>query len=158
MNKKNKMIAGAAVVLVVVAGVAFYGGMAYAKGGSNAGTQARAGQFGGAQSATGAGRTGARNGVFGGVAGMGGATFGQVIAKDDKSITVKLATGGSKIVFITPTTPVSKDVSGSLADVAVGTQVTVAGSANADGSISAQSVRIGSPTMRGTASSTPARY
>lgn len=157
MNQKNKMIAGAVVVLVVVAGVAFYGGMAYAKGktGAYGAAAMQNGQFG--AGATGAGRSGARTG-FGGAAGMGGATFGQVIAKDDKSITVKLASGGSKIVFITPTTPMSKDAAGSLADVAVGTQVTVTGSANADGSLSAQSIRIGSPTMRGAASSTPARY
>ncbi len=158
MTQKNKMITSAVVVLLVVAGAAFYGGMAYAKGGSRAngtygaGAQARSGQFG--AGATGAGRTGTRAGGFGG-AGTGG-TFGQVIAKDDKSITLKLATGGSKIVFITPTTPVSKDTTGSLADVAVGTQVTVAGSANADGSVSAQSIRIGTPMMRGTTSVVPA--
>lgn len=155
MEKKNNKIVSAVVVLVVIVGVSFYGGMAYAKGsiGGGAGSaQARAGQFGAGQGGMpGTGRTGMRTGGFG------GGTFGEVIAKDATSITVKLPTGGSKIVFITPATPVSKDAAGSLNDVAIGTQVTVAGAANADGSISAQTIRIGAPMIRGMGSSTPVR-
>ncbi|CAN5753717.1 hypothetical protein BH11PAT2_BH11PAT2_01900 [soil metagenome] len=154
MNQKNKMITSAVVVLIVVAGVSFYGGITYAqgKGSSTYGPGAvRAGQFG--ATAMGGARTGARTGGFAGA----GGTAGKVIAKDDKSITVQLPTGGSKIVFVTSTTPVSKDSNGTLADVAVGTEVIVAGTANADGSISAQSVRIGGTMMtRGTTPTVPA--
>ena len=67
---------------------------------------------------------------------------GEVISADDKSITIKLRDGGSQIIFFTPSTPVTKSVSSSASDVAVGEQVTVSGAKNQDGSISAQSIQI----------------
>lgn len=73
---------------------------------------------------------------------QGGFIGGTVIARDGQSVTVKLQDGGSKIVFIGGSTQVAKTVSGSLADLAVGTNVMVTGSANPDGSVTAQSVQI----------------
>lgn len=84
---------------------------------------------------------------MGGQAG-GGFTAGEIISKDERSITVSLPEGGSRIIFITESTPVQKSAAGTLADLAVGTQVVVTGSANQDGSISAQSVQIGGTPMR----------
>jgi len=72
----------------------------------------------------------------------GGFTSGEIIAKDDKSITIKLQDGGSKIIFLTSNTPVTKNISGSLVDLKVGSAVTVSGTPNQDGSVSAQSVQI----------------
>lgn len=94
--------------------------------------QARLQQFGTAGFA--GGQKGTRAG--------GESAAGEVIAKDDKSITVKLSDGGSKIVFFTANTPVMESVSGSPQDITVGTQIVANGTANSDGSITSQSIQI----------------
>lgn len=75
---------------------------------------------------------------------MGGGMVGEIIAKDDTSITIKLADGGSKIVIILSSTNVNKTTGGSKDDLKIGEQVMVVGRANSDGSINAQSVQLGS--------------
>ena len=84
------------------------------------------------------GNIGARNGRNGG-----GLAAGEVIAKDDKSITVKIgADGGSRIIFFTASIPITKNVNGTADDIKIGEQVVATGSANPDGSVSAQSIQI----------------
>lgn len=127
---------------IVVALIFFYAGDKYASG--KAGTQT-------AQNASGyAARTGSGQRARGG-----GGVFGKIIAMDATSITVQLnapvganATGatstatGSTIVFYTGQTSVLKTTAGSSSDLAVGTQVTVQGTSNPDGSVSAQTISI----------------
>ncbi len=135
------------IAIIVAVGGAFYGGMKYGQSKSPAPTannaagfvnlspeerQARLQQFGAAGFA--GGQKGTRAG--------GESATGEVIAKDDKSITVKLSDGGSKIVFFTENTPVMKSVSGLPQDIAVGTQVVANGTKNQDGSITAQSIQL----------------
>lgn len=124
------------VLALVAGGVGFYSGMKYGK---SSAIPAR-GQFSGMMNgAPGGTRTGQGNrGQFAG----GGATSGEVIAKDDKSITIKMRDGGSKIVFFSATTQVMKAISGAATDLSVGEQVTALGTANTDGSVSAQSIQI----------------
>ncbi len=128
---KNKKIGLGVLGIIVLVGV-FYGGMVY--GGTNvrASMMSRGGQtfnpMGGAR--------GARGGIGGGF------TAGTILAKDDKSITLQIMGGGSKIIFLDTNTKVSKQTEGSIADLAVGTQVSVTGAANADGSVNAQTVQI----------------
>ena len=143
---KIQSIVFSCVVVLLLLGGAFYGGMRYDRvknplpsGGfasmanlTPAERQARAQQFG----TNGAGRQ------RGTQAGGGGFTSGEIIAKDDQSVTLKLVDGGSKIIFFSGDTKVTKSVDGAMGDVQMGANVVVSGSANQDGSITAQSIQI----------------
>jgi hypothetical protein len=138
MDKKT--IGIGILILIVIVGGAFYGGMKYAEGNRTAGF--RNGNFAnlpeGAQARFGqAGSVGAGN-MRGGAL----LTTGEIIAKDEQSITVKLQDGGSRIVFLSASTPIMKATTGSPDDLAMGINVTVTGTANSDGSVTAESVQI----------------
>ena len=135
---------------IIIAGGSFFAGIKFNQHSNTSGgrgfanlspeeRQARIGQFGGA-----GGPRGIRNG-----GGMGGFSGGEVIAKDDKSITVKLRDGGSKIIFFSGTTQVMKAATGTMEDIAIGAEITAMGSANQDGSISAQSIQVRPNTSQG---------
>lgn len=124
MNKSTTII----VVLVLIA-VSFYGGTKY----NQSKTPAR-GNFG---TFTNGGQRGGRGAGAGG-----GFVSGDIISKDETSVTVKMRDGGSKIIFISDSTAVIKSVSGKISDLSVGEEITSMGTANTDGSISAQSIQI----------------
>ncbi len=71
-----------------------------------------------------------------------GLVSGEIISKDDTSITIKMRSGGSKIVFYSSTTEIGKFTRGSLADLNIGETVTATGSTNSDGSVTAQSIQM----------------
>lgn len=73
-----------------------------------------------------------------------GNTFvdGQIIAMDSTSLTLQLRNGSSQIVFYATSTPVSKMVSGSMSDLSLQKDVTIIGTKNPDGSVTAQSVQV----------------
>jgi hypothetical protein len=137
----SKKIVWSVVGIIVLVGV-FFGGAAYGKGQATTTTTANATGF-----AAYAGMRGTRGGSFGG-----GATIGQIISKDATSITVQLITPvggttsttpvGSKIILVDSSTPITKEVNGSMSDLAVGTNVSVTGTTNTDGSVSAKSIQI----------------
>ena len=125
--------------VIVVGGLAFYGGIQYDKstgtagGGSQSGSQARQGGFIPGSAMAGANR---RNGAGGGL------TNGSILNKDDKSITLQLTAGGSKIIFYSPSTAIMKTTDGTAADLVVGKTVSVNGAANTDGSINATNIQL----------------
>jgi hypothetical protein len=134
------------VVTVVLVGVSFYAGGVHAKSAAKNAMTAARGQFAGAGGArtTGANRFGTG----------GGAVLGSVLSKDDTSMTVKSRDGSSKIVLFSGTTQVLKSAPGAASDISVGTQVSVQGTQNSDGSVSAQSIQI-RPDMGGAAAPAP---
>lgn len=126
------------VAIVVVGGLMFFAGTKYSVGQSTANNFM--GQTAGGQ---GQGQGGARRNVQGGRGGaMGGFTTGEVLSKDDKSITLKLNSGGSKLIFLTSSTKVMKSTEGAMTDLKVGDNVSTNGTPNADSSINAESVQI----------------
>jgi len=133
----NKKIVLSVVVCLVIAGVSFWGGMTYGNSKSSSSQLANKTQNGYGQS--GGQRTG--GGMRGGVNG-GGFVSGEILAKDNTSITVKENNGGSKIIFISPSTKIEKTVDGTSADLIIGKTVTIMGTANSDGSINSTSVQL----------------
>lgn len=142
---KKNIIVTVVIALLVGAG-SFYAGMKYDQSKNptanrNAGgfanlspeeRQARLQQFG---------AIGQSGGVRGTQANGGFAT-GEIISKDEKSITIELQDDGSKIVFFSDNTPIMKTASSTPQDLVSGEFVTVTGTTNQDGSISAQSIQI----------------
>lgn len=142
MNNMKKVILIVAVVAVLVGGGAFYGGMKYAQGRGGRGNFANLTPEQRQQSTANAG-AGFRGGAGQGRGGMGGGfTVGEIISKNDKSITVKMGDSGSKIIFYSDTTDVSKFTDGTVADLTVGENISVTGTANQDGSVTAQTIQI----------------
>ena len=128
----NKTIVSMVAVIIIVGAGSFYEGMKYGQSSSLA--TVSQGNFRGA---------GAIGGRRGNGSGMGGdAASGEIISKDDKSITIKLRDGGSKIIFISDSTQVMKSISGAISDLAIGDQVMSFGTANPDGSVTAKSIQI----------------
>ncbi len=80
---------------------------------------------------------------FGGA--NGGAASGEVLGKDANGITLKLQDGGSRVVIVPASISVMKSAAGTMDDVTVGERVTVIGTTNGDGSITAQSIQVRPP-------------
>ncbi|MFA5133748.1 MAG: hypothetical protein WC459_03020 [Patescibacteria group bacterium] len=134
MIKKKAILC--VIVLLAVAGGAFYGGMVFAKSKRGSGfPKFSEGDFqsGFVQSGRPTGSGTARGGNF---------TNGEIMSKDQTSLTLKMGENGTKIIFYTDKTPVTKTVSGTLEDLKTGEQIMVTGTANQDGSITAGSIQI----------------
>ena len=126
------------IVAVIALGGGFFGGMKYQQ--SKQPSFSR--QFGatlGAQRngpGTGVNRNGARG------------VTGDIISSDDKSITVKLQDGSSKIVLLSTSTTINKADQATVSDLKVGQRVAVFGQDNSDGSVTAQNIQL-NPVFRG---------
>jgi hypothetical protein len=141
----NKNIIGAILITLIVGGGAFFAGMKYAESKSSGRSYAANAGFGNTANMTPEQRqqrlqqVGGRRGTNGQ---GGGISSGEIIAKDDKSITVKINDGGSKIVFFSDTTKVGQYTDGKTDDLIIGKSVMVNGTANSDGSVTAQMIQI----------------
>lgn len=125
-----KQVIGIALAAVLFGAVGFWGGVTYQKTQSPSGAGGFSGRFG--PPGTNGNRSAAN------------VATGTVIAQDASSITVKTAGGGSKTVFISASTDVSKQEVLKGADIKVGDQVGAFGDA-ANGGINARMVQIVPP-------------
>ncbi|MBP9817175.1 hypothetical protein KBC75_00275 [Candidatus Shapirobacteria bacterium] len=141
--KQNQIISLVLVAVIFGAG-GFFGGMKYQQSKApnfNFGDRAgMVGQFGNRQGG-GMGQNGTQ------ARRMGGQTYGDILSLDDKTMTVKMADGSSKIILLSDSTSFNKEATGTKTDLKVGDKVGVFGQSNTDGSISAQMVQI-NPVMR----------
>lgn len=144
----NKNIIIIIIAAVIFGGVGFFGGIQYQKSkgvlvGPGAGNfrnmsdeqrQQAVSQFGGS------GNTSAqnKNARIGG----GGFVSGEILSQDDKSITIKLPDGGSKIVFFSDSTEINKSVVGNKEDLQTGKTASIMGETNQDGSINAKTIQV----------------
>lgn len=134
------------VVLVLVVGAGgFYAGMKYQEGKRPVFSR----QFGDGQGSRGGGQ------LQSGTNRMGfRPVTGEIISSDDKSITVKLTDGSSKIVLLSEKTEINKADKANAVDLKVGEKVAVFGSDNSDGSITAANIQL-NPIPRGVMGSEP---
>ena len=75
-------------------------------------------------------------------AGFGGMFMGEIVSQDENSITVKIQDGSTKMVILGDSTTYSKTQNIDKGELNTGNQVRVFGSANSDGSITAQNVQL----------------
>jgi hypothetical protein len=139
-----KKIIAIAVGVIIVGGVSFYAGMKYLTsknltnsragfGNLSAGQQQRFQQMGGATQGT---RAVGNRGINGGL------NSGEILSKDNDSITIKLRDGGSKTVLFSTSTTIMKFSTGTLSDLVVGKNISANGTQNSDGSITAISLQL----------------
>lgn len=138
-------------VLILVVGIgAFFTGMKYQEGKTQENSSSIR-QFGTSQRTNGEnGRTGMQpqNGNGSAQRNGTGQVMGEILSKDETSITVKLMDGSSKIVLLSGITAVQKTVEAEQNDLTVGANVLVFGTENSDKSVTAQSIQL-DPAMRG---------
>lgn len=127
-EKMKNTIIVAILVLILGGGGGFFAGMKYQQSKSPAG---RFGNFQGNRN----GQPQQRNQGFRPV-------NGEIISSDDKSITVKLSGGSSKIVLLSDKTAINKGVEATKGDLKNGERVAVFGQENSDGSVTAQNIQL----------------
>ncbi len=144
MNKEQKNEYIKIILIALVVGVlAFGAGTQYQK--RKVGSFLTGGNPGAGQSFRNGGgmmNGGARSGMTGGNRGGFRPVSGEIISQDENSITVKLADGSSKIIFLAQSTSINKADQGSAADLQTGKQVAVFGTENADGTVTANTIQI----------------
>ncbi len=87
----------------------------------------------------------------------GGMLAGTIVSVSGQEVTIKTPDGSSHIVLITPSTTVSKSVSGSVSDVTSGANVLISGTQNTDGSLSADLIQLRPAGARTGFPTTPAQ-
>ncbi len=120
--KNNNLIT--IILVLVFTSIGFYGGMKY--------QQNQRKNF---PAQLGDGQGMVRRGGFRPVA-------GEIISADDKSITVKLQDNSSKIVLINTKTIINKAQIADKSELIAGEKVSVFGSENTDGSVTAQNIQV----------------
>jgi len=129
----KNIIVSSVIIAIVLVSISFYGGLKYGQVKSPTFDRAsfgqRSPQLGG-------------NNVLGSNRTMGGMVSGEILSIDDKSLTVKSQDGGSRLVFLSASTTISKMTSGNVEDLIIGSNISVNGSSNTDNSINAQAIQI----------------
>lgn len=137
-------------IIIVIAGGAFYGGMKYGESKVSPSNFSRQGL----QDLSEEDRQQLFQGnigesLRGGTAREAGAGFlnGEVIDKDEQSLTLRTMDGSSKIIFFSGSTEISKTAEGLVSDIEIGKQITISGEQNSDGSYTAKTIQLSSPFL-----------
>jgi hypothetical protein len=147
MNRIVGIVLGVLLV-VVIAGGSFYGGMVYGKNQAEQEFPAAEG-FEGMPGA--AGRRGQFGGQFGTEPGtnagqlertQGGSLFGEIQSIGDGEMTIVDQSGDQVTIYVTDTTLIQKQAEVTLADLAEGETVVISGSRGDDGSVTARMLQV----------------
>lgn len=136
----------AIILVLAIAGGAFYGGMVYGKSQAQASTAARALTFqnggAGANQPGAVGQPGGFTGTRRANGQGGGFVLGTIKAIHDGGLTLTDNNGKDTEVKVTDTTLIEKNTSVKLTDLAEGETLMVSGSTAADGTVTARSVQV----------------
>ncbi len=125
-------------LLVIFSGISFFAGTKYQQSKvPNFANRDFRQQMGAGPNGFGNGNGAANRQRFGG-----GQIMGEILSQDDKSITVKLADGSSKIILFSSNTSINKASEATQTDLKVGEKVAVFGTTNSDGSVTAQNIQL----------------
>ena len=124
------------VLIIIAAAGGFFGGMMFQKNQTPAFGMMGRGNFAGRSGQSG------QNAAFRPVR-------GQVLSMSDTTLTVKMSDGSTKIVVLSSSTAFMQSTKAGLTDVKTGDTVNVVGTANSDGSVTAQDVQINPPAQGG---------
>ncbi|MFA4827017.1 MAG: DUF5666 domain-containing protein [Candidatus Shapirobacteria bacterium] len=138
---KSTNILLAVLILILVGGGAFFAGTKYQQ--SKTPQVGARGQFGNGQTGGNRQGTGMR----------GGAVVGEIQSLDSNTLTIKTQDGGSKIVILSDLTKINKAAEATKNDLMTGQTVSIFGTANTDGSVTAQNIQL-NPIMRAPGNST----
>lgn len=129
----NKNIILVIVLIIVMGGAGFFGGIKYQQG-----KVPRMDQFGRNENSL-----NNRNQMGIGQKRMGnGQIVGEIVSVDEKTMTVKMTDGSSKIVLLSENTAVSKSTEAQKSELKVGVRVAVFGTPNTDGSVTGQNIEL----------------
>ena len=129
------------VLILVVGSGGFFAGMKYQQNKQSTSSRQLSGGTGG--------RTGMGNNRMGMRP-----VAGEIISSDDKSVTVKLPDGSSKIIFLSDKTMINKATAGSKDDLKTGIKIAAFGTENADGTVAASNIQV-NPTFNVLGARTP---
>jgi len=132
---KKNLIIGAIIAIVIVSASCFYAGMIYGKNANSPRGFEKIGEMSGGNQNLKTGQNG------------GGLTTGEIIFKDEQTLTIKTKDNSSKIIFYSDTTEINKIASGESADMEIGKTVMITGTVNQDSSITAKTIQIGQTNM-----------
>lgn len=128
MMKKNILIMVILVIVVAVGG--FFAGTKYQQSKISQTGRQRGANFPGNRGGQGSQRT------------AGGMVRGEILNKENGTITVKLQDQSTKLVLVTEKTSINKAAQGTIDDLETGKQVMVFGQENSDKSISATNIQL----------------
>ncbi|MGH2466426.1 MAG: DUF5666 domain-containing protein [Candidatus Limnocylindrales bacterium] len=142
-TRRLPAIAAGLVAAIVVAGLGFAGGYTVGKGATPSPSLGAGGNGVFGNGTFGRGANGRAGGAF--ARGGGGATAGTITDVAPDQLTVALAAGGAKLVLVDGSTKVTKvsSTAQALTDLTRGETVTVIGTTNPDGSVTAMSIVVG---------------
>jgi hypothetical protein len=129
----KNLIISAVLVVVVLVGVSFYGGIKYGQSKKPAIDRTTFGQ----RNTQMMGNTPQGVGRI-----LGGMVSGEILSIENNSLTIKSQDGGSRIIFISASTTINKMAEGNIKDLIIGSNVSINGSSNTDNSINAQAIQI----------------
>ena len=128
------------IVAIVMGAAGFYGGMVYQKSQAMSGFAARRTSMGTGNAP--AGSTSNKNGTTQGMRNGFRPVSGEITSVDKNSITVSLSDGSSKIVLFSESTSINKAEKATNADLKVGEKVSVFGTQNTEGTVTAQNIQL----------------